>query len=60
MKIEPVNGHNPKHADKVSGADIENHRQLISDDDESVRISEEGKKKLIFGALLARISEKNR
>jgi hypothetical protein len=62
VKIDSVNGQKAPLSEKtktVSG-DVRDLRQSAAGSDDSLRISEEGKKKHIFGRLMIRISEEGK
>ncbi|MBI5587751.1 MAG: hypothetical protein HY889_05215 [Deltaproteobacteria bacterium] len=59
VKIDSVTGQNTPLLEKTTSSNARGYNALRQDSEDSVKISEEGKKKHIFGQLMARISEGN-
>ncbi len=60
VKIDSVNGQNAPLPEKTVSGNVSDGRQGTAGSDDSIRISEEGKKKHIFGQLIARITEESK
>lgn len=60
VKIDSVNGQNAPLSEKTVSGNVRDGHQGAAGTDDSLRISEEGKKKHIFGQLMARISEESK
>lgn len=60
VKIDSVNGQKAPLSEKTVSGDVRDLRQSAAGSDDSLRISEEGKKKHIFGRLMIRISEEGK
>lgn len=59
VKIDSVTGQNTPLLEKTTGTNARGYDALRQGSEDSVKISEEGKKKHIFGQLMARISGGN-
>lgn len=60
VKIDSVNGQNAPLSEKTVSGNVRDRHQASEGSDDSIRISEEGKKKHIFGQLMAHISEESK
>ena len=59
VKIDSVTGQNAPLSEKITRTNARGNNDLRQNSEDSVKISEEGKKKHIFGQLMARLSEGN-
>ncbi len=56
VKIDSVNGQNAPLPEKTVSGNVSDGRQGTAGSDDSIRISEEGKKKRVMGHVLASLS----